>query len=69
MQGIAEKIYEYLATYGLQIVAAVAIIVIGRWAAKIISKIIGSILVKTKAEPTLTRQVVGKAGGLRGCLL
>jgi len=54
MQTIGDKIYEYLMTYGLQILAAAAIFIVGRWVAKIISKLIGRALVKAKVERTLT---------------
>jgi len=53
MQNVADKIYEYLATYGLQILAAIAIFVIGRWLAKLIAKLVAGAMTRAKAEKTL----------------
>ena len=54
IEGILNKIYEYLATYWLQVVAAVVIFVVGRWLAKLISKLIGKALTKARVDETLT---------------
>jgi small conductance mechanosensitive channel len=54
MNAILTKIYEYLATYWLQVVAAVVIFVVGRWLAKVISNLIAGAMTKAKVEPTLT---------------
>jgi small conductance mechanosensitive channel len=57
MEEILNRIYEYLATYGLKIVAAVVILIVGRWLAKLLSKSAGRAMVKAKADETLTRFV------------
>jgi len=57
MENVLSKIYEYLATYGLSIIAAIAIIVIGRWIAKLISKLIGKGLAKTNLDKTVSKFV------------
>ena len=57
MEDIINTIYAYLATYGLKIVAAVAILIVGRWLAKLLSKFVGRAMVKAKADETLTRFV------------
>jgi len=54
LDAILQRIYEYLATYWLQVVAAIVIFVIGRWLAKVISKLVDRALTKAKVEPTLT---------------
>jgi small conductance mechanosensitive channel len=50
MEDVLVKIYEYLATYGLNIIAAAAIFIIGRWLAKLISMFV-------KVDETLARFV------------
>jgi small conductance mechanosensitive channel len=57
MEETSTKIYEYLATYGLDIVAAILIFVIGRWLAKVISKLIAKAMTTAKIDPTLTNFV------------
>jgi small conductance mechanosensitive channel len=53
MEEWVQKIYEYLATYGLQVLAAIVIFFVGRWLAKVISKLIGKAMTKAKIEITL----------------
>lgn len=53
MQNILDKIYEYLATYGLSVLAAVIIFIVGRWLAKLISKLVGRGMIKAKVDKTL----------------
>ncbi len=53
LETIKETVTEYITTYGLQVVAAIVIFVVGRWAAKIISNIIGRIMTKSKVDQTL----------------
>ncbi len=53
MQNIIDEIYKYLATYGLSVLAAVLIFIIGRWLAKLISALIGRGMTKAKVEKTL----------------
>jgi small conductance mechanosensitive channel len=54
LDAILQRIYEYLATYWIQVVAAIVIFVVGRWLAKVISKLVARALTKAKVEPTLT---------------
>jgi small conductance mechanosensitive channel len=44
---------ELIAFYGLKVIAALLILLIGRWAAKITRKIITNIMLRTKVESTL----------------
>lgn len=53
MQQALEKIYGYVVQYGLSFLAAILIFIIGKWVAKIVSKIIEQILSKSKVEKTL----------------
>jgi small conductance mechanosensitive channel len=57
MVQVINTIYAYLATYWLQVVGAVVIFVVGRWLAKVISKLVASSMTKAKVEPTLTNFV------------
>lgn len=50
---ILTKVYEALAAYGLKIIAALLILIIGLWAAKVIAKIVKKQMGKTKIDPTL----------------
>jgi small conductance mechanosensitive channel len=53
MDKALESAQTVIAVYGLRVLAAVAIFVIGRWVAQLIRKIIESSMVKAKAEDTL----------------
>jgi len=53
MQNIIGKIYEYLATYGLSVVAAVVIFIVGRWLANLISKLVAKGMTKAKLDEML----------------
>jgi small conductance mechanosensitive channel len=57
MEVILNKIYEFLATYWLQVVAAVVIFLVGRWLAKVVSNLVAKAMTKAKVEPTLTNFV------------
>jgi small conductance mechanosensitive channel len=54
MEAIRNKILEFLTTYGLKIVGAIIILIVGYWLAKIISRLLGKAMTKVKMEPTLT---------------
>ncbi|MHC4264477.1 MAG: mechanosensitive ion channel family protein [Planctomycetota bacterium] len=53
MEEWTQKIYEYLTINGLQVLAAIVIFFVGRWLAKIISKLIAKAMTKAKVEITL----------------
>jgi len=53
MQNILDKATEYLMQYGLSFVYAILIFIIGKWLARLISKIIGVAMHKTKVDETL----------------
>jgi small conductance mechanosensitive channel len=50
---LMEKVYTFLALYGLKVLSAIAIFVIGRWVAKGITRIIERLMVKRKVDKTL----------------
>jgi small conductance mechanosensitive channel len=54
MEPFLTRIYTYLATYWLQVVAAIVIFFVGRWLAKVISNLLGRAMTKAKIDPTLT---------------
>ena len=53
MQELLDKMYEYVALYGMNIVAAIVIFVIGKWLARLVSNILSKIMEKAKVEKTL----------------
>ena len=53
MEEVVNKILEVLAVYGLKVVAAIAVLIIGRLVAKLVQKIIEKIMAKGKQEQTL----------------
>ncbi|MBN1946971.1 MAG: mechanosensitive ion channel [Bradymonadales bacterium] len=50
---VFEDIYAYLLTYGMRLVAAIIIFVIGKWVAKLLARMIERLLVRAKVEQTL----------------
>ena len=52
---MVEKIGELVTVYGLKVVAAIAIFVIGRWVAKIISNVIRKMMHKADLDQTLRK--------------
>ena len=55
MEGVLDKIYEYMAQYGLKIVGAIIIFIVGRWIAKLLSNLVEKALTRAKVDKTLTR--------------
>lgn len=53
VQSIATQIYEILAKYGLKVIGAILILLIGRYAAKLASKLLMRVLTKAKVDATL----------------
>ena len=47
------KVYELLTVYGLRVIAALVIFVLGRWVALGVAKIIRRVLIKSKVDETL----------------
>ena len=50
---ILSRSQELVAIYGFNVVAALLILVVGRWAAQIVRKLIQNVLAKTKVDSTL----------------
>jgi small conductance mechanosensitive channel len=53
MEEFMHSLPDYLATYGLKIIAAVAIFLVGRWIAKLVSRLIEKFLLKSNVDKTL----------------
>jgi small conductance mechanosensitive channel len=50
---LASKVYELLALYGMKVIGATVIFVVGRWVAKGITRLIKRMMEKSKTEKTL----------------
>jgi len=53
MEEMLDKIYQLLTVYGLKVLAAIAIFIIGRLVAKGVRKLVARIMIKGKVDPTL----------------
>lgn len=53
METLLPKIMELCTVYGLKVVAALVILIIGRWIAKIIERIIHKMMEKRQVDPTI----------------
>ncbi len=53
MQSVIEKIDGYLVQYGLQVLAAICIFVVGRWIAKIVSNLVDRALRRAGFQRTM----------------
>ncbi len=51
--GLLEQAQQLVALYGLKLVAAIAIYIVGKWAAKIVRKIVTKMMTKSKTDPTV----------------
>lgn len=52
-----QKIIDFIALYGIQLIAAVAIFVIGKWIAGILSRTLEKVMLKANVEATLAKFV------------
>lgn len=58
MDELVNRFRELLAYYGLRIIAALVIVIIGVWIAKVIKKFIKKVLIKKDFDPTIASFVV-----------
>ncbi|MBT8393029.1 MAG: mechanosensitive ion channel family protein, partial [Ignavibacteria bacterium] len=58
MEDIIKQLQALAAEYGLQVVGAIATIIIGIWIAKLISKFVGRLLKKKDVDETLSKFLV-----------
>ena len=47
------KVYELLTVYGMRVIAAIVILIVGRWVAMGLAKIIKRVMLKSKVDVTL----------------
>ncbi len=53
VSNLLAKVYELLTVYGLKVVAAIIIFIVGRWVAKAVSNFIKKLMTKSKSDGTL----------------
>ena len=53
MKDLASKLWEFLAIYGLKIIVAIIVFIVGRWIAKLLRGIIQKVMTKRKLDPTI----------------
>ena len=53
LQSILGKIWELITVFGLKIIAAIAVFIVGRWVSKLIKRFIEGLLQKAEVEQTL----------------
>ncbi len=51
------KVYELLTIYGMKVVAAIIIFIVGRWVAKAVTNFIKRLMTKSKTDETLVKFV------------
>jgi small conductance mechanosensitive channel len=54
MEELIGKVYGILTLYGLKVLAAIAILIVGRMVSKIVSNVIQKVMEKRKVDPTIT---------------
>jgi len=57
VQEILTRVYTLLAEYGLKIIGSIVIFLVGRWVARLITKLAGKALTRAKMDATLVRFV------------
>ncbi len=57
INALIAKVWELITIYGIKVVAAVVIFIVGRWVAKIVRNIVKSMLRKSKVDETIGRFV------------
>ena len=53
MENIVEKIWELITIYGLKVVAAIAVLIVGRWVAKGMTGFAEKVMNKRQVDPTI----------------
>lgn len=53
MQETVQKIYDYIIQYGMSVLAAIVIFIIGRFVAKFLANLVETAMIKAKVEKTL----------------
>jgi len=58
MENLSAKIWELLTVYGLKVIAAIAVLIIGRWIAKVLANFTKKVMNKKEVDTTITSFVV-----------
>jgi small conductance mechanosensitive channel len=53
MEQMLNQVYQLLTVYGLKVLAAAAVFIVGRWVAKGVRKLVERVMIKGKVDPTL----------------
>lgn len=53
MEEVLDRLYGYLTQYGLNVLAAVIIVVVGKWLARVLSNLVEKLMMKGRVEQTL----------------
>jgi small conductance mechanosensitive channel len=61
MHQVLARVWELITIYGLKVIAAIIILIIGRWVARGISKLLGRMMERSKIDPTVQRFTVNMA--------
>ena len=54
MEKILESMEVWLAAYGLKLIAAILIYIVGRWGAKLVKKVVQRVMTNRKVEPAIS---------------
>ncbi|MGD8524304.1 MAG: mechanosensitive ion channel [Desulfobacterales bacterium] len=57
MEALIAKIYELITVFGVKILAAVAVFIIGRWVAKLMRRIVNKVMENRSVDPTIGKFV------------
>jgi len=55
MENVLKAISEYLSKYGLKVLGAIVILVVGRWLAGVVARVVEKALLKAKVEKTIAK--------------
>ena len=53
MENLLQKVYSFFMIFGLRIIASLAILILGRWAAKLLTKLLRNLMERSKVDETL----------------
>jgi small conductance mechanosensitive channel len=54
MENLIDKSYVLLTFYGLKVIAAIVILIIGRWVAKAVEKLVQRVMTSRRVDPTIS---------------
>ena len=57
LSNLLGKVYELLTVYGMKVVAAIIILIVGRWVARGVTNVIKNMMTKSKTDETLVKFV------------